>query len=53
MGIYLVKAKKIYNGSTGLSFPQQELIRLISDIWNNQDNLTNEDIEVLRKLSLK
>ena len=59
MGLYLKdaldKGNMIFDPSnkTGLTSPQQDLRDLLTQIWNNQDNLRNEDIKTLEYLSKK
>lgn len=59
MGLYLKdaldKGNMIFDPSntTGLTSPQQDLRDLLAQIWNNQDNLRNEDIKTLEYLSKK
>ena len=55
MGVYIKNAdEKIQNGHFGgKTTPQRELLRILGEIWNNQDFLNEEDKEILVKLSQK
>lgn len=55
MGVYIKNAdEKIQNGPFGSkTTPQSELLRILGEIWNNQDFLNEEDKEILVKLSQK
>lgn len=59
MGLYLKdalnKGNMIFDSSnkTGLTSPQVDLRDLLTQIWNNQDNLTKEDVKTLEYLSKK
>jgi hypothetical protein len=59
MGLYLKEAldkgNMIFDSSnkTGLTVPQADLRDILAKIWNNQDNLTKEDIQTLEYLSKK
>jgi hypothetical protein len=59
MGLYLKEAldkgNMIFNPSneTGLTALQQDLRDLLTKIWNNQDNLKDEDIQILNHLEKK
>lgn len=59
MGLYLKNAldmgKQPYDPSnkTGLVTSQEDLRSLLGKLWNNQDNLTKEDIQTLEYLSKK
>lgn len=41
------------SNKTGLTTSQVELKELLGKLWNNQDNLTKEDIQTLEYLSKK
>ena len=41
------------SNKTGLTTSQEELKELLGKLWNNQDNLTKEDIQTLEYLSKK
>jgi hypothetical protein len=41
------------NSPTSLTPNQRNLKRLLGEIWNNQDNLRDEDIKTLEHLSKK
>jgi hypothetical protein len=59
MGLYLKEALDKGNityyssNKTGLTAPQADLRDILAKIWNNQDNLTKEDIQTLEYLSKK
>lgn len=60
MGLYLKNALDMerhqgdpYNRTTSLTPLQQDLRSLLGKLWNNQDNLTKEDIQTLEYLSKK
>jgi hypothetical protein len=54
MGLYLKNALKTGNGGYGGFTPNQfDLKEILTQIWNNQDNLTKEDIKILEHLSKK
>ena len=59
MALYLKNTldmgKQPYDPSnrTGLTPSQQDLKSLLEKLWNNQDNLTKEDIQTLEYLSKK
>jgi len=57
MGLYLKNALemgiKSPSNTCGLTPNQQDLKRLLTQIWNNQDNLRNEDIKILEQLAKK
>ena len=55
MGVYIKNAdEKIQNGHFGgKTTLQRELLRILGEIWNNQDFLNEEDKEILVKLSQK
>jgi hypothetical protein len=51
-----VEVKGVYrfsNKPDALVTSQEDLRDLLGKIWNNQDNLTKEDIETLEHLSKK
>jgi predicted transcriptional regulator len=58
MGLYLKGAldmgvKFPSNLNDGIVSSQEDLRELLTKIWNNQDNLTKEDIKTLEYLSKK
>ena len=59
MALYLKGALDMGNqpydpsNRTGLTPSQQDLKSLLEKLWNNQDNLTKEDIQTLEYLSKK
>ena len=59
MGLNLEKAldkgNMIFDPSntTGLTCLQVDLKNLLTQIWNNQDNLRNGDLKILKHLSKK
>lgn len=59
MALYLPnaldKGNKMFDPSnkTGLTPNQRDLKRLLTEIWNNQDNLRDEDLKTLEYLSKK
>jgi uncharacterized protein YeaC (DUF1315 family) len=57
MGLYLKNAlkmgRKYPDNGGGLTSNQKDLEILLGKIWNNQDNLTKEDIKILEHLSKK
>jgi hypothetical protein len=54
MGVFIKNADaKLTQKIVGISFTQKELILVLGEIWNNQDNLTKEDKQLLFKLSNK
>ena len=53
-GLYLENAlKKGNRGDDYLTSNQFDLKEILTQIWNNQDNLTKEDIKILEHLSKK
>lgn len=42
-----------HTNETGLTPNQHDLKRLLTEIWNNQDNLRDEDLKTLEYLSKK
>jgi hypothetical protein len=42
-----------YSNRTGLTPNQRDLRKLLGEIWNNQDNLRDEDIKTLEYLAKK
>ena len=58
MGLYLkgaldMGAKYPSNLNDGIISSQEDLRELLTKIWNNQDNLTKEDIKTLEYLAKK
>lgn len=54
MGLYLKHAlSKGNRGGDHLTSNQWDLKQILTQIWNNQDNLTNEDIKILEQFSKK
>jgi hypothetical protein len=59
MGLYLKdaldKGNMIFDFSnkTGLTAPQADLRDILTQIWNNQDNLKKGDMKILEHLSKK
>jgi hypothetical protein len=59
MGLYLKdaldKGNMIFDPSnkTGLTAPQADLRDILTQIWNNQDNLKKGDMKILEHLSKK
>jgi hypothetical protein len=58
MGLYLKRALDMgakYPSSLndGITSSQEDLKELLAKLWNNQDNLTKEDIQTLEYLSKK
>ena len=58
MGLYLKNALDMgvkYPSSLndGITSSQEDLKELLAKLWNNQDNLTKEDIQTLEYLSKK
>jgi hypothetical protein len=58
MGLYLkgaldMGAKYPSNLNDGITSSQEDLREILTKIWNNQDNLTKEDIKTLEYLSKK
>jgi hypothetical protein len=59
MGLFLKDALDMGNqpydpsNRTGLVTSQKDLRSLLGKLWNNQDNLTKEDIQTLEYLSKK
>ena len=58
MGLYLKKALDMgakYPSplNDGITSSQEDLKELLAKLWNNQDNLTLEDIKTLEYLSKK
>lgn len=61
MGLFLKNALDMGNqpypygpsNRTGLVTSQKDLRSLLGKLWNNQDNLTKEDIQTLEYLSKK
>jgi predicted transcriptional regulator len=58
MGLFLKNAldkgaKYPSNLNDGIVSSQEDLRELLTKIWNNQDNLTKEDIKTLEYLSKK
>jgi hypothetical protein len=59
MGLYLKdaldKGNMIFDSSnkTGLTAPQADLRDILTQIWNNQDNLKKGDMKILEHLSKK
>ena len=58
MGLYLKDALDMgaqypSNLNDGIISSQEDLRELLTKIWNNQDNLTKEDIKTLEYLSKK
>jgi hypothetical protein len=58
MGLYLKDAldkgaKYPSNLNDGITSSQEDLREILTKIWNNQDNLTKEDIKTLEYLSKK
>jgi predicted transcriptional regulator len=58
MGLYLkgaldMGAKYPSNLNDGIISSQEDLRELLTKIWNNQDNLTKEDIKTLGYLAKK
>jgi hypothetical protein len=58
MGLYLKGAldmgvKFPSNLNEGITSSQEDLKEMLAKIWNNQDNLTKEDIKTLEYLSKK
>jgi hypothetical protein len=58
MGLYLknaldMGAKYPSSLNDGITSSQEDLKELLSKLWNNQDNLTKEDIQTLEYLSKK
>jgi hypothetical protein len=58
MGLYLkgaldMGAQYPSNLNDGITSSQEDLRELLTKIWNNQDNLTKEDIKTLEYLSKK
>jgi hypothetical protein len=53
-GLYLKNAlKKGNRGGDYLTSNQFDLKEILTQIWNNQDNLRNEDIKILEQLAKK
>ena len=53
-GLYLKNAlKKGNRGDDYLTSNQFDLKEILTQIWNNQDNLRNEDIKILEQLAKK
>jgi len=55
MGIYIKNADRQIGNShnNAVSSNQKELLRILGEIWNNQDFLNEEDKQILIKLSQK
>ena len=58
MGLYLKRALDMgakYSTplNDGITSSQEDLKELLAKLWNNQDNLTKEDIQTLEYLSKK
>jgi len=58
MGLYLknaldMGAKYPSSLNDGITSSQEDLKELLAKLWNNQDNLTKEDIQTLEYLSKK
>jgi hypothetical protein len=41
------------NGSQSLSATQRDLVDILTNLWNNQDRLTKEDLKHLEYLTKK
>lgn len=58
MGLYLKKALDMGAKfpsplNDGITSSQEDLREILTKLWNNQDNLTKEDIQTLEYLSKK
>ena len=54
MGIYLKNGdKNLKNKIDGFSYPQKQFMKILGEIWNNQDNLSSSDLENLEHISKK
>jgi hypothetical protein len=54
MGVFIKNADKtIKNSHETFSYLQTQLLGVLGEIWNNQDNLNEEDKKLLIKISQK